>query len=244
MLRLGEHRGGAVEAHQVRPRGAGASRRRATAPVPIPRSRIRFGLPASARTAHDARSASSRMRVAALRSATPIRPAYVRVHPRIRQQALLHVETDGSHQARSRCCASRRPGGAGSRNASRPSTRLILEVDVRHARIGLRDLGQRKVVRRDEADGPRLEQRADDGLGPDPAIVGVRTVEHLVEEEERRPLAARQVDDAAVGARSPRRSATRPPGGSRGCGSTRRRRAARSAATSRGRGRPPRRGPC
>ena len=44
---------------------------------------------------------------------------------------------------------------------------------------------------------PRLDQRADDGLRADAAIVRVGAVEDLVEQEQHRPRAARRLDDGA-----------------------------------------------
>ena len=72
---------------------------------------------------------------------------------------------------------------------------MVLEVDVRGAgdqAVG--DVRQSKIVGRDQADRPRIEQDANDGLRADTAIVGVRALEKFIEKEQQRRLSSGQIE--------------------------------------------------
>jgi hypothetical protein len=71
----------------------------------------------------------------------------------------------------------------------------IGEVDVRQSpRRAVGERRQRQVVRRDETEGPPLQQVEDDGRRPLLAIHRVGSLEYLVNEKEQGRLAACQLD--------------------------------------------------
>ena len=74
---------------------------------------------------------------------------------------------------------------------------VVLEVDVARARSPSSSaiVGEREVVRRDEADGAARDEAAHDGFGADAAVVGVGAVQDLVEQEEERAARRRSVDE-------------------------------------------------
>ena len=100
------------------------------------------------------------------------------------------------------------PRASGSRTPSvRPRSDLRSARWPRGAELA-DELGQREVVRRDQADRAGLDQRAHDRLGADPAIVGVGAVQDLVEQEQHAAGPARELDDARGCAGSRRRTAS------------------------------------
>jgi len=69
----------------------------------------------------------------------------------------------------------------------RAVSKLIFEVYVGGPRTKkIRDLGQGKIVRRDQPEGPSLEQITQDDLGPNAAVVRVGSLKKFVKQEEKR----------------------------------------------------------
>src|SRR5207253_8921918 len=75
---------------------------------------------------------------------------------------------------------------------------MILEVSVRGARRkSVRNLGQSKIVRRDQADGSTRDQSTQNRFSADRAIVGVRPMEDFVQQKDNRHRTFRQYHDVA-----------------------------------------------
>ena len=73
---------------------------------------------------------------------------------------------------------------------------VILEVDVVESTCALgNDLGQRKVMGRDNPQSTMLDKSLDHGLSTDSSIMGVCSVQDLVQQKERRGGFARDFHD-------------------------------------------------
>ena len=72
-----------------------------------------------------------------------------------------------------------------------PFLEVVLEVDVRHPALArVHHAGEREVVGRHDPEGTVLDEAADHRFRADAAVVGVRSMEDLVEQKERRRLSA------------------------------------------------------
>ena len=68
-----------------------------------------------------------------------------------------------------------------------PVFQVIDEVNVcRSEHLVVGNLRQGKIVRGDQADAAAIQEGADNGVGPDTAVVGVGAVQDLVQQEEQR----------------------------------------------------------
>ena len=75
---------------------------------------------------------------------------------------------------------------------------LVLKVYVgRPIAEMVGDLGQCEVVRRDQTDGPQIDESGQHGLGANASIVGIGALEKLIEKKQERRLAAGQIDELA-----------------------------------------------
>src|SRR6185437_6963857 len=79
-----------------------------------------------------------------------------------------------------------------------PVLQMILEVHVAHDGLPQpRERGQRQIVGGREPDGALPGEGAQNALGTDAPIVGIRALEHLIDEKEERRLPSGEILELA-----------------------------------------------
>src|SRR5690606_38404597 len=105
----------------------------------------------------------------------------------------LYVEPDRPHE-REAVALRHRPVAQLVVEGHAPVDELFLEVQVAEAPAALRlEIGQTEVVSRNQADLASIQERAQQALGADAAIVRVRALQQLVEQEKQRRAAAAEL---------------------------------------------------